>query len=60
LSEIKAPLECWGDDLYEHLPYEAHNYEILPDIGDIIVQQKYSEEVESPSWYRFTFKKSRK
>jgi len=60
LADIPATLECWGDDLYKYLPYEAHNYEVLPDIGDIIIQQNYSEKVENPAWYRFTFKKSRK
>jgi hypothetical protein len=63
IKEIKASLECSGDDLYCHLPDGdvPEGYDAYPDYNSVAVMPTTEEAMKKTTcWWEFRFKAKRK
>jgi len=57
LSRHRGNLDCWGDELVEHLPDEAQDFECEPDGRSVVY---FDKENETSAYYEFRFQPKRK
>jgi len=61
IGQIRASLECLGDELYCHLPDGdvPEGYDTFPDVGDIMVAPLLWSATDARVWWSFRFHKTR-